>query len=111
MKTHLYCCFGSLLFLLGSCKTLDTELSIDQKQIPERYTEGSVSDTLTLADMDWRTYFGDRHLIRLIDTALAGNPDLHMALQRIEIARSSLRYSSGMALPKVEGVLSAGLDR
>lgn len=99
------------MLLLGSCKTLDTKLSIERKPMPEHFIKDVPADTLSLAEMDWRTYFGDHKLVRLIDSALAGNPDLHMALQRIEIARSSYRHSSGKRLPKVEGNLSAGLDR
>lgn len=103
--------FIGLLLLLGSCKSLDTDLSIATPRMPEHFGPRGESGGPDLADMDWRDYFGDKNLIALIDTALVGNLDLHMALQRIEIARSEVGFALGESRPKVEGSLSVGLDR
>lgn len=95
-----------LVFTFSSCKTLNTNLTIAEKTIPTSFQLSA--DTTTIAKINWRTYFADPLLIQLIDTALAGNFDLKMALQRIDIARSMLRFSKGKLLPTIDGKIAVG---
>lgn len=89
-----------LAFLIVSgCKTLNTNLFIPEKKIPTSYQ--SNNDTTSIAKINWRQYFADTLLLKLIDTGLAGNIDLQMALQRIETARSSVKMAKGTLLPQV----------
>ena len=48
-------------------------------------------DTLSMADMSWRTLFKDPLLQRLIDDALANNTDMRTALLSIEQAQNELK--------------------
>ncbi|MGF1558337.1 MAG: TolC family protein [Flavobacteriaceae bacterium] len=102
--------FVFALLILSGCKTLQSNLAIPEKKIPENYSTVS-TDTTTIAKINWRDYFDDELLLNLIDTALVGNPDLQIILQRIEIARAGVRFSSGELMPKVDGNILAGSTR
>lgn len=93
--------FTFLLVAVSSCKTLDTNLSVTKRAIPTAFQNSK--DTVNIADINWRQYFADALLLKLIDTALISNIDLQIALQRIEIARSGVKFASGALLPILEG--------
>ena len=61
--------------------------------------------------LQWTQFFDDKELIYLIYDTLKGNPDLQMALQRVEIARSSVRQRGGALLPQLSAVGGAGVAR
>jgi len=98
-----------LLIAISSCKTLNTNLTITEKKIPTSFQTST--DTTTIANINWRTYFADTLLLKLIDTALVSNFDLQIALQRIEIARSGVRFAKGMLLPNINGNVLVGVDK
>lgn len=54
----------------------------------------------------WRKHFTDPHLSRLIDQAIAGNNDLKVAYQRVQMARAQLTASRGALAPSA-GIASA----
>jgi NodT family efflux transporter outer membrane factor (OMF) lipoprotein len=60
-------------------------------------------------DADWWTAFGDPQLDRLIETGLAGNPSLAMALARVRAAQAGIETERAGLLPQIKG--SAQLDR
>lgn len=95
--------------LFCSCKSLNTNLSIRETKIPTSYH--NLYDTNSIARINWRNYFADPVLTDLIDTALANNLDFQIALQRIQIARSGLRFQKGELLPKIDGNVSVGSIR
>ncbi|SHJ01303.1 efflux transporter outer membrane subunit [Pseudozobellia thermophila] len=99
-----------LILILGSCKTMKTDISAKHKPLPEKYGTAQ-GDTTTVARIDWKEFFADDYLIQLIDTALANNLDLQMALQRIEAARSGLRFANGELFPKIEGSFTAATTK
>ncbi len=82
-------------------------------QVPEKVR---VPDTLwtpadsSIADLPWKQFFTDPLLQQLIDTALQNNPDVLIALQRMETARASLLSARGAMVPLVNAVASAGVD-
>lgn len=49
------------------------------------------ADGTTLADIDWRDFFTDEHLQRLIEQGLANNCDMKIAAQRIIESEAALR--------------------
>ena len=91
----------SLMTAISSCSMLNTDVSIPDKEIPKSFPKNSGSTTTTIADIDWRQYFADEHLLTLLDEAIAKNIDLKIALQRIEISRSSVKLANGPLLPQV----------
>jgi len=99
-----------LVALISGCKALDTNLSVPEKKIPTSFNTPS-TDTTSSATLNWKQYFADTLLVKLIDTALAGNLDLQMALQRIEAARASTKLAKGALLPQVGLNLAGGVRK
>ena len=98
-----------LLLIISGCKTLNTHLSIPKKEIPVSFQ--NQKDSANIANINWRKYFADTLLFKLIDTALTNNIDLQIALQRIEIARSGIKFANGQLLPTVGINGSIGVDK
>jgi NodT family efflux transporter outer membrane factor (OMF) lipoprotein len=91
--------FSLLLIVLSGCSSLNTDLSIPEKAMPDSFPHQK--SATSIANINWREYFTDTHLQKLIDTAIHNNLDLQMALQRIEISRSSVKLANGALLPQV----------
>ncbi|WP_262697173.1 efflux transporter outer membrane subunit [Fibrisoma montanum] len=94
---------------LGGCRIMHNPAPTPVMSVPTSYAGGQ--DSASIGDRPYRTLFADPNLVALIDTALARNPDLRIALQRIEIARANYDISQGVLLPQVDAVVSAGVDR
>ncbi|GAB3313634.1 TolC family protein [Larkinella ripae] len=78
---------------------------------PVPTTFSGSSDSTTIGSLNWKAFFSDPDLENLIDTALARNPDLQIATQRIELARANFEYTRGALVPSVNAVAAAGVDR
>lgn len=68
------------------------------------------ADSNSIADISWKDFFQDPHLTALIDTALRNNPDLFIALQRIEMARAQVSMKKAALFPSVNGSIGANAD-
>ena len=96
--------YGFLFSMMGltGCSSLNTALSIPEKTLPDTFTQTvDKQEAITVASVNWREYFTDNNLQNLLDEAVKNNPDLQMALQRIEISRSSIKLANGALLPQV----------
>lgn len=110
-KNRIFYRFANFCLILAAsgCGTLDTHLSIPEKEIPAAFPDRN--DKTTIANINWRQYFDDKHLIKLIDTAIGNNIDLQIALQRIEMSRSSVKLANGALLPKVGLNIGGGVQK
>lgn len=68
-------------------------------------------DSTAIAAINWREFFSDTLLVRLIDTVLSENLDSRIALQRIQIAEARLQFSKGEQLPKVGATVVPSIRR
>ncbi|MFU8788898.1 MAG: efflux transporter outer membrane subunit [Methylobacter sp.] len=111
MKRKIYCSLTLSFFLItfSGCSALNTDLSIPEKEIPAAFQNQKKS--ATIAGIKWRQYFTDTLLLKLIDTAINNNIDLQMALQRIEMSRSSVKLANGALLPQVSLVIGGSVRR
>jgi len=66
-----------------------------------RDREEATQDTATLASLSWRKLFTDTSLQTLIETGLAHNTDLQIAILRVEQAEAVLKTSRLAYLPSV----------
>lgn len=87
------------LCALTGCASLDTSAKVPEVKLPDAYTSSASGQSI--AAINWKDYFADEHLNGLITIALKGNFDLLMAVQRIEIARASIRQTTGALFPQV----------
>ncbi len=105
---------SSVLLGVSACRVTHTPAAIPSLSLPNTYA-GSLSeansDSASIANDPYRRLFTDANLVSLIDTALTNNPDIRIAVQRIEATRAQYGISSGALLPRVDAVASAGVDR
>lgn len=97
MKKLIYLILLLSITLLFACKSLKTDVSASQKELPASYENSK--DTVNIASLNWRQYFEDSMLTQLIDVALDENLDLKIAWQRIETARAQTKAALGNQLP------------
>ena len=102
---------GGLLLFLTSC-TVSLPLLTQPRAtaVPSAF-QNPADDTATIARLDWQQFFADSALVSLIDTALRANPDLGIALQRVEQARAGLLHARGALYPQVSAGGVGSLDK
>lgn len=88
--------------LLTGCATAppapDPEITL-----PTRWDEPFEADReADAAPRDWWASFGSAELVALIDTVLAGNPDLAIATERVLQAEIALRSAGASLLPTLD---------
>jgi NodT family efflux transporter outer membrane factor (OMF) lipoprotein len=83
------------------------------RAMPARYSEpsGATAGATDSLDRRWRGYFTEPELTRLIETALAGNQELTILLQEIEITRNEARAATGEYLPSIGLTAGAGVEK
>jgi len=109
-KVNYHILLTSLVFvLLSGCKTLNTDLTIRQKALPADFA--GYQDSSSVARINWRQYFSDPLLLRLIDTAIVNNNDLQIAIQRIENARSNIKLAGSDLYPRVAIGITGGVSK
>lgn len=99
----------SLSLLLGACSGQRSLPTTTHQQVPETY-DGR-QDTITIANTPWQSFFKDKHLVSLIDSALKNNPDMAQALHQVEIAKANLRLRKANLFPSVNALAEAGLRK
>lgn len=97
-------CVALVLFALG-CKTAVIPPTEAIKPLPEFYTASK--DTINVAATKWDVFYKDAYLKQLIETTLANNYDLLAAMQKIEIARNTVRFNKGAQLPSLNAGIGA----
>ena len=109
MKQHIICIAASAA-LLSSCGIYTTYQPA--KEVPEQLygEEVVVSDSTSIASLDWRELFTDPHLVTLIEQGLTNNTDYLTAGLRVQEAEATLlsaklAYLPGIALAP-QGTLS-----
>lgn len=111
MKNNISCAVSLICWALtfSGCTSLNTQLEIPKKEIPASFQHQQGSTTI--ANINWRQYFADPLLVKLIDTAVTNNIDLQIALQRIEISRSSVKLANAKMLPQVNLNIGTGIRK
>jgi multidrug efflux system outer membrane protein len=100
---------SSALALALACGASSAPIKIPDKPLPSKFDDQSGAEDI--AKVGWGEYFSDEHLNALIADALAGNPDVYIALQRIELARAGVRQATGIMMPEVSAAAGVGVMR
>lgn len=104
-KLHRYSIALGICLAASSCKApLIAPLAVN-KPLPESF--GNSRDTVNVSATPYQSFFKDKNLVDLIDTALKNNQELMITLQDIEIAKNDIRVRKGALLPAV--ALGGGL--
>ena len=112
MKNRICLRVTVLLFAsaVWGCAELSTRVAIPPKSLPAQFPNPARVST-SIASINWRQYFTDPELVKLIDAGVRNNPDLQMALQRIEMARASKKLANARLLPQVNLNAGAGIRK
>ncbi len=65
------------------------------------YGSYETTDSVTIADKPWRTVFAEVHLQQLIEEGLKNNPDLQIALQKVNEADAWFSQSRAALMPDI----------
>jgi multidrug efflux system outer membrane protein len=99
-----------LLLFLSACK-----VSKDIKPtatLPANYRNTSAaSDTSNIADVQWKNFFTDATLQKLIDTAIVKNYDMQIAVKNIEASQLLLKQVKWNYVPEVALNVTANSNR
>lgn len=112
MKIYKYIIVAVLLttcFAAVSCKAPQFATKIIAKPMSESF--GASNDTTTIATINWKSFYTDKYLVQLIDTALVNNFDVLISMQKIKAAQSDVLFSKGAMLPTISGVANAGVTK
>ena len=74
------------------------ELKQENKNLPSQYAQQS-TDSTNSAIVQWKDFFMDDNLIKLIDTALVNNQELNIMLKQIDVAQNEVKARKGEYLP------------
>lgn len=91
-----------MVTLLTGCATAPTPAD-PEIALPTRWDEPFALDHAAQASaLDWWARFESAELVALIDTVLAGNPDLAIATERVVQAEIALRNAGAALLPTID---------
>lgn len=102
------CLFAASLALVG-CSMMPV-YERPGLPVPSRFPESATVAAAASELPDWRDYFQDVQLRRLIETALAHNRDLRVAAAQIERAQALYRVQRAQIWPRVDGQARAELQ-
>lgn len=104
----------SILFLLvvfiSSCK-VGKEYQRPELELPAQFGTVSFSDTSSIADIQWKTFFADATLQGLIEKGLNNNHDLLIAIKRIDIAQRQAKQAKALQLPELNLNVTGQISR
>ncbi|SHM34730.1 TolC family protein [Flavobacterium saccharophilum] len=90
-----------LITTLISC-SVSKDIETPKDALPENFRNASVSkDTTSIADLEWKNFFTEKDIIKLIDEAVIRNNDLQIATKNIEIAQYRFTQSKWNNVPQV----------
>jgi NodT family efflux transporter outer membrane factor (OMF) lipoprotein len=95
--------------LACACSAPTTAATVPDRPLPATFGPGESAPSQ--AATGWQAWVTDEALRKLIGTALADNPDVHIALQRVQAARAGVVTLSGSHLPQVGASVGLGLQR
>jgi len=99
-----------LLIFLSACR-MGKEYQRPELELPKQFSTVSFADTSSIADIEWKNFFTDTTLQRLIEKGLQYNHDLLIAVKRIDIAQRQVKQSKSLQLPEVNLVVTGQVSR
>ena len=101
---------GVLGLMLQACGTTDLIIKKEDTHLPIGFKAG-VSDQTNTANIKWKDFFDDPHLLNLLDIAVVNNKEINIMMQRISVAQNEIQARRGQYLPFVNIGAGAGGER
>ncbi len=99
-----------LAFFICSCK-VGKEYQRPSVEVPAQFNNVSFADTSSIADIEWKKFFTNPDLQKLINDGITYNHDLLMAMKRIEISQRQLKQANLLQLPEVNLQFTGQVNR
>ncbi|MEO6718862.1 MAG: TolC family protein [Ferruginibacter sp.] len=109
MRIYTWIGLVCICLAITSCSVPAIIQRTENRVVPGNYTADG--DTSNISTMPWRSFFTDKYLVSLLDTALKNNQELNITLQEIEIARNEVRFRQGSLSPTVGARLGIGVEK
>lgn len=97
---HKYTAVLVLFTTLTACK-ISKDIEVPKESVPASFRNATSKDTTSIADLEWKQFFKDVSLLKLIDDAVAKNYDLQIAQKNIEAAQWQLKQSKWNNAPEL----------
>jgi multidrug efflux system outer membrane protein len=98
-----------LIGALSACK-VSKDVQTPQASLPSAFNNAA-ADTSSIADRPWKNFFTDATLQKLIDSAIAKNYDMQVAVKNIEEAQLLVKQVKWNNVPEVSFNITANTDR
>lgn len=98
-----------LVATITSCRVPAIVQRTENRSVPQAYAGNR--DTTNISAIQWRTFFTDKNLVNLINTALKNNQELMITLQEVELARNEIRLRQGPLRPTVGARIGIGVEK
>lgn len=92
---------GCLSLMVQGCSLPAIATKKASATLPARYAS-STQESASSASVNWKEFFEDTNLSGLIETAIANNKEVNIALQRISMASNEIQARRGEYLPSVK---------
>jgi len=103
--------FFILLTALAACK-ISKNVETPQTALPETFRNAvATTDTAGIADLPLDSFFSDASLQKLLDSAIAKNYDMQIALKNIEASQLLFKQTKWAYFPDARLQISAGSSR
>jgi outer membrane protein, multidrug efflux system len=99
-----------VLLVLSGCK-VSKDIPIPKAAIPENFRNAQSDDTTSIANKTIGDFFSESEVKQLIDTAIARNYDLQIALKNIESSQQLLRQAKLGNLPQIDLQVTGSSNR
>jgi multidrug efflux system outer membrane protein len=87
MKNYINAATGLMLLVLSAC-SVSKDIDTPKPALPAEFRNvATVGDTSSIADIQWKSFFADATLQKLIDSAIAKNYDMQIAVKNIEASQ------------------------
>ncbi len=105
IKYALYIIIAGTLLSMQSCFTSKNYIRPEKEVVQEKYfrTDQINQDSLSMANLSWRSVFTDDKLSKYIDQALTNNMDIRIAIQNINVAEAYVKQGKASFLPFISG--------
>ncbi len=104
--------FILLLVFLSACK-VSKDVETPKAQLPSNFrnTATNAADTNSIADIQWKNFFTDVALQKLIDSAIVRNYDMQIAVKNIDEAQLLFKQVKWNYVPQVDLNVTASTNR
>jgi multidrug efflux system outer membrane protein len=109
MKNILYS--AAFLLLLSACN-VSKDVKTPKPALPDTFRNAAATkDTTSIGDIKYSSFFADPTLQKLIDSAIARNYDMQIAVKNIEASRLLFKQVKWNNVPQVDLNVTASTDR